>query len=84
MKPNKLTVYLPECQHQICASKAFVSLSYTWGFLDKCYFACYFCVGTVKRLCRNLCNSFLLQLHINDQRFEDAEEMEQDDKNGHH
>ncbi|XP_011076312.1 chloride conductance regulatory protein ICln isoform X1 [Sesamum indicum] len=26
----------------------------------------------------------VVQLHINDQRFEDAEEMEQDDKNGHH
>ncbi|KAL0317676.1 UNVERIFIED_CONTAM: Chloride conductance regulatory protein ICln [Sesamum angustifolium] len=26
----------------------------------------------------------VVQLQINDQRFEDAEEMEQDDKNGHH
>lgn len=28
--------------------------------------------------------SRLLQLQINDQRFEDAEEMESDDKNGYH
>lgn len=56
---------------------------------DQCYlslvfYAVLFCM-VVKYIFERLMSDFLFQLHINDQCFEDAEEMDQEhDKNNSH